>query len=139
MKITLTELRQLVKNIIKEEASKETNKSEEQKEQMKLVKTIKKMVEDVNALIKEVNPMFEDSENIHGVTDSSSTMESADVYEPITFDEKKGLTISYKNVFGKKETDKISLANLEFDGIENLRLIKKMYNTAKRKLEREKM
>lgn len=143
MKITLTELRNLVKNIIKEEVSKETNKekSEEQKEQEKVIKTIKKMVEEVNALINEVNPMFEDSEDIHGVKEPNSTWETSYIYQPISFDEKKGLTIVSKDVYSPKkiDTDKISLDNLHNDGIDNLKHIKNMYNSAKRKLQKEKM
>jgi hypothetical protein len=138
MKITLTELRNLVKNIIREEVSKEkpVKKSEEEIEQEELIKKVKKMVEQVNTLIKEVNPMFKTSDSIKGVTDSSLTIESEDVYDPIIFNEKNVLTISYDDMYRKKHTEKIPLSRLHNDGIENLMLIRKMYNSAKRKLQK---
>ena len=142
MKITLTELRNLVKNIIREEVSKEkpVKKSEEEKEQENIVKKVKKMIDEINPLINEVNDMIEDSEDVLGVVDTSGTWQAEYIYQPIRFDEKKGLIIVNTEVRnGKKDTEVISLDNLVYDAVPNLNLIKKMYNSAKRKLQKEKM
>jgi hypothetical protein len=74
-------------------------------------------------------------------SDSSSSWGTSYIYQPITFNEKKGLTIISKDVYDSKKSDKdeISIENLEYDGIPTLQDIKRMYNSAKRKLEKEKM
>jgi uncharacterized protein YoxC len=137
MKITLNELRNLIKSVIIE-AKEETKGTAKPNP---LIAKTKKMVDELNQLINEVNPMFDDSEDIHGVQDSSSSWGTSYIYQPITFNEKKGLTIISKDVYDSKKSDKdeISIENLEYDGIPTLQDIKRMYNSAKRKLEKEKM
>jgi hypothetical protein len=105
-----------------------------------IIKKVKNLVDELNQLINVVNPMFENSENIHGVEDSSSTWGTSYIYEPITFNENEGLTITSTDVHSQEsDIDKIKITRLEFDGIPTLQNIKKMYNQAKKKLEIEKM
>ena len=137
MKITLNELRNLIKSVIIEakEEAKGTAKPNP------LIAKTKKLVDELNKIINEVNPMFDDSEDIMGVQDSSSTWGTSYIYQPITFNDKRGLTIISTDVYDSKKPDKevIAIARLEYDGIPTLQDIKKMYNAAKRKLEKEKM
>ncbi len=105
-----------------------------------IIKKVKTLVDELNKLIEVVNPMFEKSENIQGVEDSSSTWGTSYIYEPISFNENEGLTITSTDVYSQKsDIDKIKIAYLEFDGIPTLQKIKRMYNQAKKKLEIEKM
>lgn len=141
MKITLTELRNLVKNIIREEVSKEkpVKKSEEEKEQERIITKIKKMIAEINPLINEVNVMIKKSEIVQGVVDTSGTWQAPYIYEPIIFDEDEGLIIVDTDVSnGTKKTEEIPLSRLHNDGVAELMLIRKMYNSAKRKLQNEK-
>jgi hypothetical protein len=129
MKITLNELRNLIKSVIIEakEEAKGTNKPNS------LIAKTKKMVDELNELIDEVNPMFNDK--VKGVEDRTATMGNVFIYKSISFNDKTGLTIKYtKN--GKSDVVNFPIKNLEFDGIPNLQDIKRMYNSAKKKLQK---
>ena len=95
----------------------------------KIESRIKKLVANCNALIKQA--IDKDGDPIP-VEDPSSTWASQYVYDKIVFNGTT-LRIHWTEVStfpNKKDKEVIKKANLEFDGIEELRLIQRMYKKA---------
>lgn len=87
---------------------------------------IKRLVDLINTMIAKA--VDSDGDPI-AVIDPSSTYEMPYVYQPIVYTNGR-LKIVSTDMTGKKEVEVINKSNMDFDGIETLKLISKMYRNA---------
>tara|TARA_R110001592_G_scaffold275231_1_gene542287 strand:+ start:1027 stop:1800 length:774 start_codon:yes stop_codon:yes gene_type:complete len=107
----------------------EASVNEKMSEIQKLTKKARKLVDEINELIKVA--LDNDGDPL-GVIDKTSTWEAPMYYNPITLNDKTGrLTITYKE-YGQKglQKDVVLGRDLEYDGIPYLREIRKQYKAS---------